>query len=218
MVFGVPPTMGVTTQDAGSDDAIDSDINVYGRTGPINVAASSPETTVSAGFTGTPASIGDLVWNDENYDGLQQAGEPGLDGVSVTLQTCGSNVDIETVTTDANGTYAFTDVAPGCYHLVFSDAPPGFVATSPSVGSDASVNSDINATGKTADFMAIGTMQDMDAGFVNSTSNTCVCACVCMCVHVCACVCMFLFVCACFCLFFFCCCFFLLLFFLKFEI
>ena len=53
--------------------------------------------------------VGDRVWKDTDGDGIQDAGEPGIANVEVTL-TCGS--DSTTVTTDANGNYLFSN-APG---------------------------------------------------------------------------------------------------------
>lgn len=35
------------------------------------------------------ASVGGVVWEDRNADGVWEAGEPGLGNVSVTLEDCG---------------------------------------------------------------------------------------------------------------------------------
>ena len=63
-------------------------------------------------------SIGDFVWKDMDYDGVQDAGEPGVAGVVVMLQTC-TGQTIATTTTMANGSYIFDNVFPGDYRLVF---------------------------------------------------------------------------------------------------
>ena len=39
---------------------------------------------MDAGFIPT-ADIGDFVWEDTNGDGIQDVGEPGIEGVEVTL-------------------------------------------------------------------------------------------------------------------------------------
>ncbi len=65
------------------------------------------DTQVSAGF------IGDLVWWDIDKDGQQDAGEPGIPGVTVELLQ--NNAVIATTTTDANGLYGFTNLADGAY-------------------------------------------------------------------------------------------------------
>ena len=51
------------------------------------------------------ASLGDKVFLDNNANGIQDAGEAGLAGVTVGLLAAGSVID--TTTTDSNGLYAF---------------------------------------------------------------------------------------------------------------
>ncbi|MCX6151868.1 MAG: choice-of-anchor A family protein [Ignavibacteriales bacterium] len=75
--------------------------------------------TVDKGYLACPpvvckSSIGDFVWHDLNYDGKQDANEPGIQGVQVELVN-NSNQVLQTVTTDVNGKYSFTDVVNGTY-------------------------------------------------------------------------------------------------------
>ena len=56
-----------------------------------------------------PATIGNLVWLDENGNGLQDPSEPGFAGVDVQLLD-GATV-IATVTTDEDGGYTLDDIA-----------------------------------------------------------------------------------------------------------
>src|SRR5262249_48785923 len=61
-------------------------------------------------------TVGDFVWNDANANGCQEAGEPGIPGVTLTLtgtDTSGNPVT-DHQTTDANGKYLFTE-SPGTY-------------------------------------------------------------------------------------------------------
>jgi trimeric autotransporter adhesin len=60
--------------------------------------------------------IGNLIWQDFNNNGLQDANEPGIAGVNVVLRSPGSdniynnaNDQVWTVTTDANGNYFFDE-------------------------------------------------------------------------------------------------------------
>jgi uncharacterized repeat protein (TIGR01451 family) len=78
------------------------------------------------GATGT-AIIGSLVWSDANNDGIQDPGEPGIGGVTVTLKTTGGST-VATVTTASDGSYYFTGVAPGTY-VVDVTAPAGYTLT-----------------------------------------------------------------------------------------
>ncbi len=51
--------------------------------------------------------IGDYVWNDRNYDGLQGPGEPGINGVIIELFNSDTGELISTTTTNASGFYIF---------------------------------------------------------------------------------------------------------------
>ncbi|MBN8589938.1 MAG: hypothetical protein J0L94_16620, partial [Rhodothermia bacterium] len=61
-----------------------------------------------------PLQIGNRVWLDTDKDGIQDPGENGLDGITVTL-TCGANTASTTTATTGgqSGTYYFTDGAGG---------------------------------------------------------------------------------------------------------
>ncbi len=55
-----------------------------------------------------PLEIGNLVWQDLNGNGIQDAGEPGIAGVTVGLYDASGNL-VATTTTDADGSYYFND-------------------------------------------------------------------------------------------------------------
>jgi uncharacterized repeat protein (TIGR01451 family)/LPXTG-motif cell wall-anchored protein len=62
-----------------------------------------------------PIEIGNRVWIDTDGDGVQDAGEPPLGGVTVNLYADGGTQAIATAITDAQGTYSFSNrpgVAP----------------------------------------------------------------------------------------------------------
>ena len=85
-------------------------------TGP-NVSDDDPATVVIV--TGPLGSLGDRVWFDADADGAQDAGEPGIVGVKLTLTGDFNNdgtVDYTaTTTTGANGIYTFTALPAGTY-------------------------------------------------------------------------------------------------------
>ncbi len=73
------------------------------------------------GYTGTGA-IGDLVWLDLNQDGIRDAGEPGIAGVTVTVTWAGpdgllgTSDDVTTsLVTAADGTYLAEGLPAGSY-------------------------------------------------------------------------------------------------------
>ena len=56
-----------------------------------------------------PVEIGDFVWLDANRNGIQDPGEPGLEGVTVTLLDAGG-ATVATTRTLADGSYTFGTV------------------------------------------------------------------------------------------------------------
>ncbi|MCP3996903.1 MAG: DUF11 domain-containing protein, partial [bacterium] len=77
------------------------------------------------------ASVGDLVWHDLNGDGVVGAGEPGLDGVTVTLYD-GLGSVVGTTVTSGGGAYSFADLPPGDYTVDVDESTlpfPGVLST-----------------------------------------------------------------------------------------
>ena len=111
--------------------------------------------------------IGDLVWNDLNRNGLYDsgdAGEPGIDGVTVTLYNADGSVTDETVTANG-GAYSF-EVCPGEYYVVFSNLPADTAFTGQNAGDDA-LDSDADANGQTPNFVITDSNNPtIDAGLV----------------------------------------------------
>jgi choice-of-anchor A domain-containing protein len=89
------------------------------------------------------ASIGDYVWNDNNANGIQDNGETGIAGVTVTISGPSGNLS---TTTDANGFYQFNNLIPGTYTVTFN-TPSGYLRSPSNQGSDDAKDSDpINGT------------------------------------------------------------------------
>jgi hypothetical protein len=79
-----------------------------------------PEDEVAFALTITDVPEGLItgrVWQDANGDGLQQAGEQGIPGVTLTL----TPTSLPT-TTDASGAYTFGPLAPGLYTVAVDAA------------------------------------------------------------------------------------------------
>jgi hypothetical protein len=136
-------------QDQGDDDALDSDFDpAMGKTGCITLEEGIDNLTVDAGLYFAPASVGDYVWNDQNKNGLQDEGEPGMAGVSVKLYTCAEEMVAET-TTDADGMYMFENLIPGDYYLMFT-LPEDYIFSMRDAGDDDMLDSDVDGmTGMT---------------------------------------------------------------------
>ncbi|MEO0984325.1 MAG: SdrD B-like domain-containing protein [Cyanobacteria bacterium J06639_14] len=168
----------------GTDDAVDSD-------GPISdivsLDAGDVDPTIDAGFF-KKAGLGDFVFEDSNANGIQDAGEQGIDGVEVKLLADldgdGAIDDIVATTTtgdDPNttgtqqGYYEFTDLTPGVEYKVMFTQPNGFDSVSPvdinGNGSD-TVDSDADpADGLMSDAVVLSSGEfnpTIDAGFYNT--------------------------------------------------
>ncbi|MCU0471427.1 MAG: fibronectin type III domain-containing protein, partial [Arcicella sp.] len=60
-----------------------------------------------------PIEVGNRIWNDLDKDGIQDAGEPSLTGVTVELWKVGGTSSVATTTTDnTTGEYYFTGLDP----------------------------------------------------------------------------------------------------------
>ena len=127
--------------------------------------------------------IGDLVWNDENGDGIQDAGEVGRNGMVVELYSSTGSL-LETVTTqflDNNtgdpGHYWFGDLAPGDYYLKFAAPPIGLNAVPADIGDD-TLDSDADPATMLTGVISIGATDielSVDAGyFVPGGPSNCV--------------------------------------------
>jgi uncharacterized repeat protein (TIGR01451 family) len=133
VTFDLPTGYVFTTANIG-DDALDSDADpVTGMSPEIDLAAGEDDLTIDAGAVPL-GSIGDFVWEDQNGNGLQDPGEPGVLGTLVTLTDCDGNL-VATFTTGGTGAYLFTDLEPGCYKVTF-DLPAGLAFTTPDAGDD----------------------------------------------------------------------------------
>ncbi|MCX7818841.1 MAG: DUF2341 domain-containing protein [Kiritimatiellae bacterium] len=147
--FTPPPGYAFSPRDQGGDDAKDSDADVTtGRTILTRLDPGETDRTWDAGLYLRPASLGDRVWHDLNANGVQDAGEPGVPGVTVRLYDANSNV-VATTTTDANGNYLFSELTPGDYSVGFT-LPPGYAFSARDQGGNDAQDSDADpSTGRT---------------------------------------------------------------------
>ena len=145
----VKPANTVFTEANAGDDALDSDADVVtGKvtfTAPITGTNSLTEPdlpTIDAGLIKL-VSVGDYVWFDSNRDGVQDAGEPAVVGMTVKLYQ-GTVLVGETVT-DANGFYSFNNLLAGADYTMWFVKPDNTVFTSALQGATTGdSNADVN--------------------------------------------------------------------------
>uniref|UniRef100_UPI00378343F0 GEVED domain-containing protein n=1 Tax=Prosthecobacter sp. TaxID=1965333 RepID=UPI00378343F0 len=118
---------------------------VFNRTsgslnGSITAVGTGPAVSNSDGAACPGAApsmkLGNTVWNDVNNNGLKDAGEAGIDGVTLQLFLGGQNpltaAPAATVTTAGGGLYSFNNLSPGQYFIYIPTAPASFPLSSAS--------------------------------------------------------------------------------------
>jgi uncharacterized repeat protein (TIGR01451 family) len=165
-ITGLAPGCQYTLPDQGSNDELDSDVNLQGLAPCTYITGGEYDSTFDAGIL-VLAALGDFVWHDLNGNGIQNVGEPGLPGVVVNLYRADGTL-YGTTTTNSTGYYIFENLYPGDYYVGFV-GPNGFELTLPNVGADIS-DSDVdgsNGAGTTATTTLVSGERDLtwDAGF-----------------------------------------------------
>ena len=164
LVFGDEPT---GTDEAGSGGDADDANDANG------------DMTVDFGFF-EPASIGDFVFLDEDNDGIQDAMEPGVEGVTVTLTdengdpvTDVNGDPVDPQTTGPDGAYDFEDLFPGDYIVTFDNPNADQTPTTENVNGDAddegADDSDVDPVTGESDVVTLTSGEDeddIDAGYV----------------------------------------------------
>lgn len=132
------------------------------NTALVTLTAGEDDLAQDFGYRGS-GSIGDTIYLDLDGDGSQDLGEPGLAGVTVTLDHAGpdgiaGNADDSTftTTTGTNGTYLFDFLPPGAYTVTVTGGLPAAVANTddPDGGNDS-----------TADLTLANGADDLDQDF-----------------------------------------------------
>ncbi|MEZ5381046.1 MAG: family 16 glycosylhydrolase [Microthrixaceae bacterium] len=127
----------------------------------------APPTTTGA----QPLTIGDRVWADADGDGIQDPGEAGLEGVTVTLfRQSGAVLDRVATKTTVRGWYRFPETTEGeCYRVEVK--PPTGMSPSPAgQGGDEAKDSDVASNGWSPKVCLSPTWENgLDAGLTPTT-------------------------------------------------
>jgi hypothetical protein len=122
--------------------------------------------------TPTPINLGNFVWDDLDADGVQDAGEPGLEGVTVQLWDSALTELLDSALTSASGLYTLIALIPGNYRIRVL-LNPGDQYTAKDQGGDDTRDSDINSSGtyySFTDIISIApnviSITNLDAGII----------------------------------------------------
>ena len=174
---GLPAHRAFTLRTSGSDPALDSDADpATGRTAVFTLAQGAPNLipatdadasstdfenqTVNAGLV-CAYSVGDRVFRDVNGDGVFDAGDTGMGGITVQLFDSESHVRATTVTSES-GHYTFYRLAAGDYRIRFSKVPDRLRFTGRAAGNNPAVDSDADHDGWTS-FFSLGNDNPADS-------------------------------------------------------
>ena len=126
MVMSDTFTLGICTEPTNDNDD-----------NPSPNPITDPNTNLTVDFGFIPClSIGNLVWNDYNNNGLVEATEPGFANIQVILYQTGpdgiksdDDVEINRMSTDAKGYYYFANLKPGIYYVKLTDIPSPYISS-----------------------------------------------------------------------------------------
>jgi protocatechuate 3,4-dioxygenase beta subunit len=155
----MPPSPEYLLSPMGKDSVFDP--NSY-MSSPVLLQSGDSGEGANAGMY-MFASTNGLVWNDSPANGIQDADEGGFEGpVTINLYDSSGSI-VKTTQTDANGSYTFTDVAPGDYEIEFV-VEDGYHFTEQDVGNDDTKDSDVDSSGKARFTITSGEVKDIAAG------------------------------------------------------
>ncbi|MGB5687604.1 MAG: SdrD B-like domain-containing protein, partial [Candidatus Electrothrix sp.] len=169
-----PTGASLTAQDAGAaTEDKDSDFaDGTSRTGIITLAPGEDNIDIDAGLA-YANTLGDTVWHDADGNGIQDGGEPGIQGVTVELMDSTGTTVLGTTTTGATGSYSFTNLLPADYVVrVVPLVGTSFTTQDEATATEATDSDVTPADGKSASVTMAGDTvnSDVDAGLIYNNS------------------------------------------------
>ena len=163
----LPKGYVVTNKDVGNDDTKDSDLDKTTLTTAITTLDSGEDDSSWDMGIYALGKLGDRVWLDTNANGIQDKGEIGIKGITVTLLNEDGSSTNQSIKTDENGKYLFTGLVPKNYKVQF-EVPQGYRVTFKNKTDD-DKDSDVDLKTKTTDTIKIesgANKLDVDMGLI----------------------------------------------------
>ncbi len=153
----------------GDDDTKDSDMDPVLLLARAEVTAHGvADLDLDAGFIprASVITVGDMVWYDEDHDGIQDPFEAPVQGVTMQLIRSSDNAVVSTTVSNESGAYAFNDVIPNTYYVRFDQSTSSvafeFIAAPQAQGSDRAADSDFDpTTRRSIDIVVTSTTADI---------------------------------------------------------
>lgn len=173
----LPTGFTPTTQGSTLTTDNNSDIDSSGCTATFTVTSAANIAYIDASLRGA-LSIGDLVWEDTNANGIQDSGEQALDGVTVTvlvtttgnvINTTNPSFTLSTVSTTASGlnpNYTIGNIPPGSTVTIQTVERFGYLLSAANQGGNPA--NDSNAVGSSVTLNASNTT--IDFGLYRTTA------------------------------------------------
>ena len=160
----IPTQIGNTASVTGTGTFIDSN-------GANNSATDVDSVSIPLAPAIVRGSIGNLVWEDNNYNGIKDSGEAGIANVTVKLLDV-NNLVLATTVTNSGGGYVFNNLNGGSYKIEVVE-PGNYFVTKANIGVVDSIDSDIDViTGRSGTITLTQGEHDMnwDAGLYRKAS------------------------------------------------
>lgn len=132
----------------------DSDADSDGWTGNIALTSGQTDNTWDVGVY-KYAKAGDVVWHDKNRNGIQDAGEEGIAGITINLKNSADNSKAASATTDAYGKFSFDTIIPGKSYYMELVQPADYGISPKGEGTNDTKDSDIDVTTKKTDTITL---------------------------------------------------------------
>ena len=175
--FTAPGGYEFSAKDQGGDDTADSDVNADGTTDTVNATTND----LDCGLIEL-TSVGGMVFDDLNGDGIQDSGEDGVANVTLQLwytddATYGDADDalINTTTSDGDGEYSFGNLVASQDYYLKLVLPANYGASPMDQGADDAADSDFDpdAAKLYTDIFSVAyseEVDDVDAGIYGTVT------------------------------------------------